>query len=120
MTRLVVTSFQLEVGDIVRMHENELFPADLLLLSSSDKGQCYVDTSSVDGETNLKKRYSLQCTSSLSDIDQITSFSCEIECETRQESENKFEGTLAMENQKSYIGFFYYCLECKPLENDRN
>jgi len=32
------------------------FPADMILLASSSKGECYIQTSSLDGEKNLKKR----------------------------------------------------------------
>ena len=45
------------VGSIVKVMEGEYFPADLILLKSADKsGQCYVETKSLDGETNLKTR----------------------------------------------------------------
>ncbi len=47
----------LHVGDIVRVACNELIPADLVVLhSSTDTGTCYVDTASLDGESNLKQR----------------------------------------------------------------
>ncbi|CCF56549.1 hypothetical protein KAFR_0B02510 [Kazachstania africana CBS 2517] len=50
------------VGDIVRIHNNEEIPADLILLSTSDvDGACYVETKNLDGETNLKVRQSLKC-----------------------------------------------------------
>ena len=51
------------VGDIVRIKENEFFPADILLLSSSEQdGICYVETKNLDGETNLKTKNALPST----------------------------------------------------------
>ncbi len=39
------------------MEQDQLFPADLILLSTSNEdGTCFVSTSSLDGEKNLKKR----------------------------------------------------------------
>ena len=36
--------------------DEETFPADLALLTSSNDGDCFIKTSSLDGEKNLKKR----------------------------------------------------------------
>ena len=48
---------QVKVGDIVRVEENQYFPCDLLLITSSvSKGVCYVETKNLDGETNLKHK----------------------------------------------------------------
>lgn len=42
---------------IVKIKENEYFPADLILLNSSaSKGICYIETKNLDGETNLKHK----------------------------------------------------------------
>jgi phospholipid-transporting ATPase len=49
-------SDQIVVGDLVLIREGDIFPADLILLASSDKGNCAIQTSSLDGEKNLKKR----------------------------------------------------------------
>lgn len=44
------------VGDVIRVHKEEAFPADLLLLSASGEGdECMVETSNLDGERNLKR-----------------------------------------------------------------
>lgn len=65
---------QIEVGDIVKVHNRETIPADLLLLSVAPKedatkaggvtnsGLCYVETKSLDGETNLKIRTAIPLT----------------------------------------------------------
>jgi phospholipid-transporting ATPase len=43
--------------------ENKAFPADLIVLSSSiGTGACYIETSTLDGERNLKLRTALRDT----------------------------------------------------------
>ena len=44
-------------GDIILVKNRDIIPADLVLLGSiGDKGVAYAETSSIDGETNLKLR----------------------------------------------------------------
>jgi magnesium-transporting ATPase (P-type) len=48
-------------GHIVLVKNREMVPADMILLASSgDSGSSYIETSSIDGETNLKLRTSPQ------------------------------------------------------------
>lgn len=52
-----------QVGDFVRLYNDEEIPADVIVLStSSDDGACYIETKNLDGETNLKVRNALHCT----------------------------------------------------------
>ena len=45
------------VGDIVKIKEDESFPADILICSTSEEENvAYVETKNLDGETNLKSR----------------------------------------------------------------
>ena len=51
-----------QVGDFVRIYEDDQIPADIVILSTSDPdGACYVETKNLDGETNLKVRNALHC-----------------------------------------------------------
>jgi phospholipid-translocating ATPase len=51
-----------QVGDFVRIYNDDPIPADVVVLSTSDPdGACYVETKNLDGETNLKLRHALQC-----------------------------------------------------------
>ncbi|KAL0488141.1 phospholipid-transporting ATPase [Acrasis kona] len=43
------------VGDVIKLKRDEPIPADMIMLSSSNStGKCYVETSQLDGEANLK------------------------------------------------------------------
>ena len=53
----------IRVGDIVRINEGEIFPADLVFLRSGDPKapkSCWVNTKSLDGETDNKYRQALK------------------------------------------------------------
>eukprot|EP00550_Attheya_septentrionalis_P000883 CAMPEP_0198291878 /NCGR_PEP_ID=MMETSP1449-20131203/9239_1 /TAXON_ID=420275 /ORGANISM="Attheya septentrionalis, Strain CCMP2084" /LENGTH=1751 /DNA_ID=CAMNT_0043990563 /DNA_START=276 /DNA_END=5531 /DNA_ORIENTATION=+ len=51
----------MNAGDLVIIRNREMVPADIILLASaSEGGIAYIETSSIDGETNLKLRTSPQ------------------------------------------------------------
>lgn len=51
----------IKVGDLILLHNNQEIPADMIILTSSDvSGHVYIETSNIDGETNLKIRNSIK------------------------------------------------------------
>jgi magnesium-transporting ATPase (P-type)/class 3 adenylate cyclase len=69
------------VGDIVRVKNKESIPADFILLgSSSPKGACYIETSNLDGETNLKLRQAIPHMDAYRTAAQFEGLRGEVEC----------------------------------------
>ncbi|XP_066966205.1 phospholipid-transporting ATPase ID isoform X14 [Macrobrachium rosenbergii] len=93
---------KVEVGDVIRMENNQFVAADILLLSTSEpNGLCYIETSELDGETNLKCKQCLPETESLGQDDaRIGAFRGEIRCEPPNNQLNKFEGVLNWEGKQ--------------------
>uniref|UniRef100_A0A8C9Y507 Phospholipid-transporting ATPase n=1 Tax=Sander lucioperca TaxID=283035 RepID=A0A8C9Y507_SANLU len=78
-------SHKLRVGDIVVVREDETFPCDLILLSSSrHDGTCYVTTASLDGESSHKTYYAVQDTMAFRTEQEVDSLHATIECEQPQ------------------------------------
>lgn len=54
---LLIQAKDVRVGDLLLVEQDEMFPADLVLMASSDPdASCYIQTSSLDGEKALKTR----------------------------------------------------------------
>ncbi|KAF3827346.1 hypothetical protein GH733_002832 [Mirounga leonina] len=75
-------SKNIRVGDIVRIAKDEIFPADLVLLSSDRlDGSCHVTTASLDGETNLKTHVAVPETAVLQTVASLDTLIAVIECQ---------------------------------------
>ncbi|XP_055538977.1 phospholipid-transporting ATPase ID isoform X2 [Wyeomyia smithii] len=98
-----------QVGDIIRMDNDQFVAADILLLSSSEpNGLCFIETAELDGETNLKCKQCLMETAVMGNQeDLLWKFNGEIVCEPPNNLLNKFEGILSWKNQRY------------PLDNDK-
>ncbi|XP_009482633.2 phospholipid-transporting ATPase VD [Pelecanus crispus] len=88
------------VGDFIRLSRNEIIPADMVLLYSSDlDGICYIETAGLDGETNLKQRQVVRGYSEqVSEIDP-EKFSSRIECESPNNDLSSFRGFVEHSNK---------------------
>nr|CCA16542.1 hypothetical protein SELMODRAFT_168751 [Albugo laibachii Nc14] len=92
------------VGDIIKVENRDLAPADIVILAtyrSPDAittGICYVETKSLDGETNLKIRNAMNVTMFDSEnINNLHKLRGRIECEHPNNNINTFQGVLILE-----------------------
>ncbi|KAE9970963.1 hypothetical protein BLS_004676 [Venturia inaequalis] len=86
------------VGDIVRVESEEPFPADLILLASSEpEGLCYIETANLDGETNLKIKQAIPETAHLVSTAEISRLGGRVRSEQPNSSLYTYEGTLTMQ-----------------------
>ncbi|KAI8805334.1 hypothetical protein BJ742DRAFT_656099, partial [Cladochytrium replicatum] len=52
-----VKSRDLRVGDIILVRKDEMIPADVVVLATTNgNGVCFIETANLDGETNLKQK----------------------------------------------------------------
>jgi len=86
---------ELRVGDIVHLSCDEAIPADVLMLRSSGKhGLCFIETSNLDGENNLKQRTVPQMMLNKQDNFQPQKFLSHIECEAPTTKIYQFQGAI--------------------------
>lgn len=116
----------LTVGDVVKVHRGQEFPADLLFLAAGhedpeQRGLCHVQTAQLDGETNLKLR---QAPDALwprfnSDEDVATWKQGLLLCEQPTEFFNRFNGTLYLDMDKVPPAELQRLQSCARPEQDR-
>ncbi|XP_060781661.1 probable phospholipid-transporting ATPase VD isoform X2 [Neoarius graeffei] len=83
------------VGDVVHLCCNEIIPADMVLLHSSDpNGVCHIETANLDGETNLKQRQVVRGLPQQESEFIPENFSSRIECENPNDDLRRFRGYM--------------------------
>lgn len=86
------------VGDIIRVESEESFPADLVLLASSEpEGLCYIETANLDGETNLKIKQAIPETANTVSSADMGRLSGKLLSEAPNSSLYTYEATLTMQ-----------------------
>ncbi|KAI0138083.1 phospholipid-translocating P-type ATPase [Hypoxylon sp. NC0597] len=90
----------LQVGDFVRLYNDDELPADIIVLATSDSdGACYVETKNLDGETNLKVRQALRCGRTLKHARDCERAQFYIESEAPQPNLYKYNGAIKWEQK---------------------
>uniref|UniRef100_A0A671SMV8 Phospholipid-transporting ATPase n=1 Tax=Sinocyclocheilus anshuiensis TaxID=1608454 RepID=A0A671SMV8_9TELE len=83
------------VGDLVRLSCNEIIPADMVLLHSSDpNGVCHIETANLDGETNLKQRQVVRDLQQQGSEFVPENYSSHLECENPNNDLRRFRGFM--------------------------
>lgn len=86
------------VGDIVRVESEEPFPADLVLLASSEPdGLCYIETANLDGETNLKIKQAIPETATIVSVSELARLGGTVRSEQPNSNLYTYEATLTMQ-----------------------
>jgi phospholipid-transporting ATPase len=99
------TSFQdvrwidVQVGDVLRVESEQPFPADLVLLASSEpEGLCYIETANLDGETNLKIKQAIPETCNMVSASEVARLGGRVKSEQPNSSLYTYEATLTMQS----------------------
>eukprot|EP00808_Paulinella_micropora_P013493 g57589.t1 len=91
-----VNSGNLAVGDIVKVRNNDMFPADMIFLGSSlPHGHCFIDKANLNGETCLEIKNSVKETKSIfANEKSITQWRASVSYEPPNGTFDSFRGIL--------------------------
>ncbi|KAI9910434.1 hypothetical protein PsorP6_010902 [Peronosclerospora sorghi] len=100
----------LHVGDVVKVANRDAVPADLVILGAHEPdpahpaGICYVETKSLDGETNLKLRQGVEATyTRLGHDAAVAELHGTVVCETPNNAIHRFSGSLTLDDGKQEV-----------------
>jgi phospholipid-translocating ATPase len=108
------------VGDFVQIRNNQSFPADILVCTTSeDENVAFVETMNMDGETNLKSRRGVPALSDLNTAqdcaDPQTSF--RIQCERPDTDMYRLNANVTIDGSTSSIDLSMTLLRGTVLRN---
>lgn len=104
---LLSPCYYVQAGDILKVFKNEDIPCDMVLLSTNDlcsDGHCYITTTNIDGETDIKTKNVLVSTSSIS-LASLMEQQPVLYCESENSNTSSFSGVLkfSRESQVEYV-----------------
>ncbi|KAJ3323832.1 hypothetical protein HDV06_001202 [Boothiomyces sp. JEL0866] len=109
-----------KVGEIVRIENGQNFPSDLVIISTSEPDSlCYIETSNLDGETNLKIRQGIPETGNLLSPEAVAKLNGTIETELPNNSLYTFKATLRFNGKELAVGPNQLLLRGAQLRNTK-
>ncbi|KAK1123006.1 hypothetical protein K0M31_008642 [Melipona bicolor] len=94
---------EIVVGDLVKVYREQDVPCDLLLLfSTEDTKRCYITTSNLDGETNLKSVMVPKILSQMT-MSQIVSMEATVTCQHPSSDLYNFHGKLEINKKNNEV-----------------
>lgn len=92
------------VGDFVKVDNGDFFPTDMICIRSSDpEGNCFIQTSSLDGEKNLKPRVAVTETHASIENPSIIRLMGELEMDPPNSDLYSCNGTLSLGGDKKIL-----------------
>ncbi|KAJ1566102.1 hypothetical protein HK096_001217 [Nowakowskiella sp. JEL0078] len=93
-----IKSRNLKVGDLVLIRNNDMIPADIVVLATTNpNGSCYIETANLDGETNLKQKQAVKATTDIiKNVQTLASFLGIMQTESPTDNLYGFDGYLEM------------------------
>ncbi|PVU96079.1 hypothetical protein BB561_001398 [Smittium simulii] len=109
----------LQVGDIIMIGKDEWIPADCIVLATSTlDATCFVETSSLDGETTLKQKVAPNVTAkSIRSTNHLAAFSGVTYTEAPSPDLYSFEGYLEVDGEKHPLTPNNFLLRGSKLRN---
>ncbi|KAI9179525.1 phospholipid transporting ATPase [Blastocladiella emersonii ATCC 22665] len=92
-----------QVGDFVLLRNNDSIPADVVIVATSElDNMCYIETKSLDGETNLKIRRGPAETAWVRSPADCTRLQGVLQCDPPNPALYKFQGTMVVRKTKRH------------------
>ncbi len=101
---------EVKLGSVIKVYENEYFPADVILINTHDSkncksdndGVCYIESKNLDGETCLKYKQSQKDISNLFQEEKaIINIKGKIDCEQPNEFIYEFNAKMFLNVQEN-------------------
>ncbi|KAJ6250449.1 putative phospholipid-transporting atpase [Anaeramoeba flamelloides] len=100
-----IKSGNLMVGDLVFVEKDRVLPADIVVISTSDvqDNLCFIETSNLDGETNIKERVALKETTNYRNVESFQNLEGQLQIIPPNEQIYQFQGRLLLKGTEEYL-----------------